>query len=74
LDQLLNYAWRFLVPLCLINLLVAAVWYWSGTWKSPVAVPVRWLVCAALIALPYHGLARILRGALPPPRKYSYAE
>ena len=74
LDQLLNFSWRFLVPLSLINLLVAAAWYWTGAWKSIAAPPVRWLLCAALIALPYHWLGRALRGPLPPPRKYSYAE
>jgi NADH-quinone oxidoreductase subunit H len=74
LDQLLNFSWRFMVPLTLVNLLVAAAWYWTGTWKSAAAPPVRWLLCAALIALPCHWLGRSLRGALPPPRKYSYAE
>jgi NADH-quinone oxidoreductase subunit H len=74
LDQLLNFAWRFMVPLCLINLLVAAAWYWTGAWKSPLAVPIRWLLCAAFIALPYLWLGRVLRGTLLPPRKYTYAE
>jgi NADH-quinone oxidoreductase subunit H len=74
LDQLLNFAWRFMVPLSLINLLAAAAWYWTSAWKSPAAMPVRWLLCAALIALPYHWLAQALRGPLPPPRKYTYAE
>jgi NADH-quinone oxidoreductase subunit H len=74
LDQLLNFSWRFLTPLSLINLLVAAAWYWTGAWKSAAAPPIRWLLCAALIALPYHWLGQSLRGALPPPRKYTYAE
>jgi len=62
------------VPLSLINLLVAAIWFWLGRWNSIAALPVRWLLCAALIALPYHWLAQALRGPLPPPRKYTYAE
>ena len=74
LDQLLNFSWRFLVPLSLINLLVAAIWYWMGAWNFVAALPVRWLLCAALIAMPYHWLAQALRGPLPPPRKYTYAE
>ena len=74
LDQLLNFSWRFLTPLALINLLVGAVWFWSGVWRSPAAVPVRWLVCAAMIAVPCHFLSQSLRGKLPPPRKYTYAE
>lgn len=74
LDQLLNFSWRFLAPLSLINLAVAAAWHWTGAWESAAAAPVRWLLCAALIALPAHWLGRALRGRLPPPRKYHYAE
>jgi NADH-quinone oxidoreductase subunit H len=74
LDQLLNFSWRFLVPLCLMNLIVAAAWCWTASWASPAAIPLRWLFCAALIALPGHGLAHVLRGQVPPPRQYHYAE
>ncbi|HEY3863996.1 MAG TPA: NADH-quinone oxidoreductase subunit NuoH [Verrucomicrobiae bacterium] len=74
LDQLLNFAWRFLVPLSLINLLAGAVWYWTGVWNFPAAVLVRWALSAALVAFPYHWLGQALRGPLPPPRTYSYAE
>jgi NADH-quinone oxidoreductase subunit H len=74
LDQLLNFSWKFLVPLCLINLLAAAAWYWSSVWKSPAAASIRWLLCAVLIALAYLWLGRILRGPSTPPRKYNYAE
>jgi NADH-quinone oxidoreductase subunit H len=74
LDQLLNFSWRFLVPLSLINLLAAAVWDRTSPWNFTAALPVRWLLCAALIALPYHWLAQGLRGPLPPRRKYTYAE
>jgi NADH-quinone oxidoreductase subunit H len=74
LDQLLNFSWRFLVPLTLVNLLVAAAWFWTSAWISAASGPIRWLLCAALIALPYHWLGRALRGQLPPPRQYTYAE
>jgi NADH-quinone oxidoreductase subunit H len=74
LDQLLNFSWRFLAPLTLINLAVAAAWHWTGAWESAAAAPARWVLCAALIALPAHWLGRALRGAVPPPRKYHYAE
>jgi NADH-quinone oxidoreductase subunit H len=74
LDQLLNFAWRFMVPLSLVNLLVAAAWYWTGAWPFGGAAPIRWVLCAGLFIFPYHWLGRALRGPLPPPRKYSYAE
>jgi NADH-quinone oxidoreductase subunit H len=74
LDQLLNFAWRFMVPLSLVNLAVAAVWYWTGAWQFGAATPVRWVLCAALVVLPFHWLGQALRGPLPPPREYRYAE
>jgi NADH-quinone oxidoreductase subunit H len=74
LDQLLNFAWRFMVPLSLVNLFVAAAWYWTSAWRFAAAPPIRWLLCAALVAFPCHWLGRALRGRLPPPRKYIYAE
>ena len=26
-DRLMNFAWKYLVPLCIVNILVAAIWY-----------------------------------------------
>jgi NADH-quinone oxidoreductase subunit H len=74
LDQLLNFAWRFLVPLSLVNLLVAAAWYWSGAWPFGAAAPIRWVLCAALFVFPCHWLGGTLRGPGALPRKYNYAE
>src|SRR5208283_2315287 len=45
LDQLLRFAWKFLVPLALINLFVAAAWWKSGVWQFPAALEIRWLLC-----------------------------
>jgi NADH-quinone oxidoreductase subunit H len=69
LDQLLNFAWKFLVPLALINLFVAAVW-----WKLPAAMAIRWLLCAGLLAVPYVWLGRNWNGVTPKQRHYGYAE
>jgi NADH-quinone oxidoreductase subunit H len=66
---LLNFAWKFLVPLALINLFVAAVW-----WKFPAAMAIRWLLCAGLLAVPYVWLGRHWNGAPVKQRQYSYAE
>jgi NADH-quinone oxidoreductase subunit H len=74
LDQLLNFAWRFMVPLSLVNLLVAAAWYWSGAWPFGAAAPIRWVLCAALFVFPCHWLGGTLRGPGALPRKYNYAE
>lgn len=62
-DQLLNFAWKFLLPLALLNLVVAAVWHYTGAWDFTSARLWRWLLCAALIGLPYVWLGRGLTDA-----------
>jgi NADH-quinone oxidoreductase subunit H len=43
MDQLMNFAWKFMLPLALINILVAGIWhYMAADWQ-------RWLVCSAII-------------------------
>ncbi len=61
-DQLLNLAWKFMLPLALINLVVAAVWHFTATWNFAGAILWRWLLCAAMIAVPYVWLGRSLSG------------
>ena len=52
MDQLMNFAWKFMLPMALLNLFVAAVWHFM----PPGAL--RWLVGAILIAVPYLLLGR----------------
>lgn len=61
-DQLLNFAWKFMLPMALLNLIVAAVWHYTGAWNFTSALLWRWLVCAAMIAGPYVWLGRGLTG------------
>ena len=68
-DQLMNFAWKFVLPMCLVNLLVAGLWrFMSDGW-------LRWVVCSAILALAYAGmgLAEMRRQRLGP-RSYRYAE
>ncbi len=62
-DQLLNFAWKFMLPLSLINLVVAAVWHYSAGWTVPGALLWRWLLCAVMIGGPYFWLGHALTGA-----------
>jgi NADH-quinone oxidoreductase subunit H len=61
-DQLLNFAWKFLLPLALINLVAAAVWHYTAEWTFPGAILARWLLGAAIIGIPYVWLGRTLSG------------
>src|SRR6201996_3668945 len=46
MDQLMNLAWEFILPMALLNMLVAGVWHFMPGLIS------RWLVCSAIIAVP----------------------
>ncbi len=74
MDQLMKLAWKFLVPLTLINLLVAVAWHATGTWHFPGALPVRWILCGAGIAAAYVALGRGMTATQFPKRTYRYAE
>jgi NADH-quinone oxidoreductase subunit H len=74
-DQLLNFAWKFMLPMSLLNLVVAAVWHFTSVWDFTGALAVRWLLCAAMIAIPYAWLGRALTGDKKTTlRTYRYAE
>jgi NADH-quinone oxidoreductase subunit H len=69
MDQLMNFAWKFMLPMALVDLVAAGVW----RFMSPGVV--RWLVCAILVAGLYLALARtLLGGKLIAKRTYRYAE
>ena len=46
MDQLMNLAWEFILPMALLNMLVAGVWHFMPGALS------RWLVCTAILAVP----------------------
>jgi NADH-quinone oxidoreductase subunit H len=69
MDQLMKLAWKFLVPLTLFNLLVAAVWHFSGVWNFTGAIAARWLICGLMIAGAYVVLGRALHTKQFPPTK-----
>lgn len=68
-DQLMNFAWKFMLPLSLINLMAAAVWHYM-----PPGVP-RWIVCTLLVVGPYLLLGRgLFKSQQLEKRVYRYAE
>jgi NADH-quinone oxidoreductase subunit H len=69
MDQLMSFAWQFMLPMTLLNLFVAGVWHFM-----PAGI-VRWLVCFALLVAPAILLSRSLKqGKKFAVRHYRFAE
>jgi NADH-quinone oxidoreductase subunit H len=68
-DQLMNFAWKFVLPFTLLNLLVTALWRFMGEgWQ-------RWVVCTIILAATYIVMGRLgMRGEHFGRRSYRYAE
>src|SRR5580698_2521484 len=68
-DQLMNFAWKFVLPLSLLNLIVAATWRFMGEgW-------LRWVVCSVVLLGAYVLMGRAgMRKENFGPRSYRYAE
>ncbi|HEY9126775.1 MAG TPA: NADH-quinone oxidoreductase subunit NuoH [Acidobacteriaceae bacterium] len=68
-DQLMNFAWKFMLPLALLNLVVAGAWrFMGGGW-------LRWVVSSAVLLGAYVLLGRVLmRKQKLAVRSYRYAE
>ena len=69
MDQLMNFAWKFMVPLTLMNIVVA------GFWRFMQPGFARWVACGVLIAAPAAILAHLLfaKGKIQK-RVYRYAD
>ena len=70
-DQLMNFAWKFMLPMTLLNILVAAIWHFM----QPLPGITRWVACSLLVIGSYVLLGRGLvdRGRVGP-RTYRFAE
>ena len=72
-DQLLKFAWKFLLPLCLVNLFAAAFWQLTAVWQFAAAPLVRWASTAALILGAYWLFqGPFAKGGQYGPRVYRY--
>ena len=69
MDQLMNFAWQFMLPMTLINVFAAGLWHFMS-----VGV-VRSLVCAVVLIIPAVLLSRSLKqGKKFAARTYRFAE
>ena len=71
MDQLTRLAWKFLVPLALLNLGNAAFWSLTAGWSGPLQL-VRWAVALAVVIGPFLLMGRALSTGVAP-RIYRYA-
>jgi NADH-quinone oxidoreductase subunit H len=68
-DQLMNFAWKFVLPFSLLDLLVTALWRFMGDGWA------RWVVCTVILVAAYAVMGRIgLSRKDIGPRSYRYAE
>ncbi len=69
MDQLMNFAWKFMLPLSLVNIVTTGLWHFIGHG------PLRWLACSALIFGAYAILGRgLMHNQKLGKRIYRYAE
>lgn len=69
MDQLMNFAWKFMLPMALINIAVAGTWHFMGHGWG------RWLVCTVLVGGSYVWLGNSLAaGKKLARRTYRYAD
>lgn len=68
MDQLMNFAWKFMLPLALINIVSAAAWHYGSN------VIMKWVLSAAIIFIPYWLLGKglAMKGHYGP-RTYKFA-
>lgn len=69
MDQLMDFAWKLMLPLALVILPVVVIWHYiGGGWKG-------WLVCTPILVVSYVGLGKALAGRRQIGRRvYRYAE
>jgi NADH-quinone oxidoreductase subunit H len=69
MDQLMNFAWKFMLPMALVNILAVGLWKYLPDRFS------RWTICAGLIAGAFIMLGNSLGGSAQSTRRhYRFAD
>lgn len=73
-DQLMDFAWKLLLPMALLNIPVTIFWRFSQAWDFTLGSLVRWGVSAAFLAFFYGWLGgKLGKTKKIGPRVYRYA-
>ena len=76
IDQLMRFAWTFLMPLSLINIFAAGLWYhipWVKVGKLGELPILGWVVSAAILLVSYNTLGKKVQGKAFEKRIYRFA-
>lgn len=68
MDQLMNFAWKFMLPMVLVNIVATGLWHYLSAGVE------RWLVCTLVIGVPYLALGHALVTKPFARRTYRFAE
>ena len=72
-DQLMAFAWKFLLPLSILNILVAGFAWHAQQEANPIIKVAIWVVSFAILYMAAKGLDQLNRPNVRP-REYKYAE
>ena len=72
-DQLMGFAWKFMLPLSILNILVAGFAWHAQQQDSKTITVITWVISLAILYGTASGLNQLNRGSARP-RKYKYAE
>jgi NADH-quinone oxidoreductase subunit H len=68
MDQLMNFAWKFMLPLALCNIVSVAAWHYAPN------LALKWILSALIVFVPYWILGRgMARRGNYGPRTYKFA-
>lgn len=74
-DQLMNFAWKFMLPMTLINFVNVALWHYVGRGGGFVATLAQWVICSGVVVAAYVGFGKLLAGRrLSARRTYRFAD
>jgi NADH-quinone oxidoreductase subunit H len=66
-DQLMGFAWKFLLPLSLVNILITGIWFFLSK-------PVAWTLTGALVVITFAVFVKLNKPYVPEKREYVLAD